>query len=274
MRTTTMTLVMGIACGAACGQDGPTLAAATVAVRTEHAASKGISVPVLTVLKRTELEGGLIVEEMKIGTGYEVRAGGAVVAHYHGSVKADPSKVFDSSFARGEPGAFALSGAFPGWESGIQGMKIGGVRRLTVPAAMAKGAKLPGSEIPADSDLVFVIQVEDVLRVEDVKVGAGDLTAGPRCVAITAYTITDANGKVIEKHRDPYIWFPGEYKPIALGIEGMKVGGKRRIHVPAAFNEANPQFDSARPQNVPVVIEVELLDLKNVPLETPSQDGC
>jgi FKBP-type peptidyl-prolyl cis-trans isomerase len=273
MRTTALALAIacGLVCGAASGQS--VLAVANCA---EPAALKRIPVPAMSVVKRMELEGGLIVEDMKIGEGDVVKAGGAVVAHYHATSRADPATVLDSSFNRGEPAGVALVGVFPGWERGIPGMRVGGVRRLTVPAAMAKGAKLAGSEIPANSDLVFVVQLVDVLRVEDVKVGNGDLTAGPRCVAITAYTITDKDGKVIEKHdaRDPYIWMPDEYRPMALGLEGMKIGGKRRIQVPAALNQANPKFDSTRPEKVQVTIEVELLNVKNVPPAKENDDGC
>jgi FKBP-type peptidyl-prolyl cis-trans isomerase len=273
MKTTALALVIGcgMACRAAWGQD--VLAVA----RAEPAASKSIPVPAMAVLRRTELEGGLIVEDMKLGEGYEVKTGGAVVAHYHGTLKAEPTKVFDSSFTRGEPAAVRLAGAFPGWQSGIPGMRVGGIRRLTVPAAMARGAKLFGAAIPADSDLVFVIELVDALRVEDVKVGEAELTAGPRCVAITAYSITDKDGKVVEKHdaRNPYIWVADEYRAMALGLEGMKVGGKRRVYVPAALNEANPKFESTRPEKVPVTIEVELLNLKNVPpAPAATDDGC
>ncbi len=274
MRTTALALAIacGMGCGAAWAQDGRTLAVA----RADVAAVKSIPVPAMAVVKKTELEGGLIVEDMKLGEGYEVKPGAAVVAHYQCTTKADPTKVLDSSFARGEPGAFALAAALPGWEKGVPEMKVGGIRRLTVPAAMTKDAKPGNPKLPTDSDLVFVVQLVDVLRVEDVKVGEGELTAGPRCVAITAYTITDKDGKVVEKHdaRDPYILMPDEYRAMSLGLEGMRVGGKRKIHVPAALNEANPKFDSTRPVNVPVTIEVELLNVKNVPPAKENDEGC
>jgi FKBP-type peptidyl-prolyl cis-trans isomerase len=272
MRTTALAVV--IACGTVCG-DAWAQAVLAVANCAEPAACK-IPVPAMVALNKTELESGLIVEDLKLGEGDQVKPGGAIVAHYQYALKADPTKVLDSSFARGEPGAFPLAAALPGWQNGVPGMKVGGIRRLTVPAALAKGARIAGSDVPANSDLVFVVQLVDVLRVEDLKVGDGEATAGPRCVAITAYTITDQDGNVIEKRddHDPYIWMPEEYRPMALGLEGMKIGGKRRIHVPAALNQANPEFDSTRPEKVPVTIEVELLNVKNVPPAKENDDGC
>jgi len=245
----------------------------------QAAAPKGIPVPDMPVLTTTKLEGGLIVEDMKVGQGYEIKPGDAVVAHYHGTLRVDPNTVFDSSFSRGEPLGFPLAAVIPGWQKGVPGMKIGGVRRLIVPAAMAYGEGSPSPAIPPNSDLVFVIALVDVLGVEDLKVGAGDMTATSRCVAITAYTITDKDGKVIEKHdaSDPYIWIPNEYAPISLGIQGMKLGGKRRIKVPAAFNQFNADFaresGPARPANVLVTIEVELLKMRNIPIGSKTP-GC
>jgi FKBP-type peptidyl-prolyl cis-trans isomerase len=234
-----------------------------------------IPVPDMPVLKRTVLDGGLIVEDMKLGGGYEAGAGGAVVAHYHGVLKSNPSVVFDSSYNRGEPLGLPLARSIPGWQKGVPGMKVGGIRRLIVPAAMAYGEKSPSAEVPANSDLVFTIELVDVLRVEDVKVGEGEETAASECVAITAYTITDRDGMVVEKHDagNPYIWVPGEYQAMALGLEGMKRGGKRRIMVPAAFNQSSARFAPSRPANEPVTIEVELLNMKNIP-PAAKADGC
>ncbi|MFN9992984.1 MAG: FKBP-type peptidyl-prolyl cis-trans isomerase, partial [Phycisphaerales bacterium] len=101
---------------------------------------QGVPVPDGPALNTLELEGGLIIEDIKIGDGYQVEPGGAVVAHYHGTLKAD-GKVFDSSFQRGEPVAFPLSGVIAGWQKGVPGMKVGGVRRLTIPAALGYGER-------------------------------------------------------------------------------------------------------------------------------------
>ncbi|QOI99535.1 MAG: FKBP-type peptidyl-prolyl cis-trans isomerase [Phycisphaeraceae bacterium] len=222
-------------------------------------------VPNLPVVKKTELEDGLIVEDMKIGEGYEVKPGGAVVAHYHGTLKSTPEKAFDSSFERGEPIAFPLSGVIMGWQKGVPGMKVGGIRRLTIPSKLGYGERGAGADIPPNSDLVFVIELVDALQIEDVKAGEGEAVDGP-CVAVTAYTIKDKDGKEIEKATSdkPYIWIPGEFQPIQFGLEGMKVGGKRRLTVPKEMNMTPPQLMSTRPQEVPITIDVELLVVRNL----------
>ena len=260
----------GMACVAAGGHALPQPVSSLVSAEDP----KGIPVPNMPVVKTTELDGDLITEDMKIGDGYEVKPGGIVVAHYHGTLQADPTVVFDSSFERGESLGFPLAGVIPGWQKGVPGMKVGGIRRLTIPAALAYGERSPSPLVPPNSDLVFVIQLVDVMQIEELQVGEGE-PAKARFVALTAYTITDQNGNVIEKHdaSDPYIWVRGEYQAMALGLEGMKRGGKRKITVPAALNRTDSRFGKARPENVPVTIEVELLNLRNVPpdLDAP---GC
>lgn len=226
---------------------------------------KPIPVPNGEVLKRTELEGGLIAEDLKIGDGFEISPTGSVVALYHGTLK-EGGKVFDSAFERGEPIAFPLSGVIRGWQVGVPGMRVGGVRRLTIPAAMAYGERGAGADIPPNSDLVFVIQLTDAVRFEDIRVGTGE-EATQQTVAVTTHSIKNAEGKEVEKcdTANPYIWFPGECRGIAYGMEGMKVGGKRRIIIPKEFNEPEQGAASSREQNVPITVEVDLVAMRNLP---------
>lgn len=223
-----------------------------------------IPVPTGDVVNRQELEGGLIIEDIKIGEGYEVKPGGAVVAHYHGTLK-NGGKVFDSSFDRGEPVAFPLNGVIQGWQKGVPGMKVGGVRRLTIPAALGYGAQGAGATIPPNSDLVFVIQLVDALQIIDVKVGTGEEAFG-QCVPVTTHVMTDAEGKEIEKRdaSNPYVWIPGEFQPMQFGIEGMKVGGTRKLVVPKEMNITNPQAGVSRPGNVPITMQFDLIALRNL----------
>ncbi len=95
-----------------------------------------------------------------VGTGEEVKAGATVSVHYIGAVAAT-GEVFQSSKDFGTaPITFPLSGVIKGWTDGIPGMKIGGTRRLVIPAAMAYGATPPsGSGIPANADLVFDVEL-------------------------------------------------------------------------------------------------------------------
>jgi len=235
-------------------------------------AAKGMPVPDGPVVKSQELE-GIIIEDITIGDGPEVKPHATLVSYYHGTLKADPSVVFDSAFDRGEPMAFALDDMVQGWQKGVPGMKVGGVRRLTVPAALGYGSQGRGPKIPPNSDLVFIIQTIGMMQVEDVKVGDGEAVQPP-FVAVTAQTVFDADGKELSKHdaAHPYIWIPGEMFMQSLradvmqqAMEGMKVGGKRRVTLPKDLNVGPPAIDVARPVNVPVTFELELIAVRNLP---------
>jgi FKBP-type peptidyl-prolyl cis-trans isomerase len=240
-------------------------AAAPAAQPDAPPAPKGIPVPDGPVVKKTELEGGLIVEDIKIGEGYEIKPKDMVIAHYHGTLK-DGGKKFDSSFERGEPIAFPLDGVIEGWQKGVPGMKVGGIRRLTIPSKMGYGERGAGADIPANADLVFIIEMVDALRVEDVKVGEGEAATG-MCIAVVAQTIKDASGKETQKNdaAKPAIWISSEFQPLSTGLEGMKVGGKRIIHVPKQLTQANPQFGGNWPTEGPITMEFELLSIRNLP---------
>lgn len=93
------------------------------------------------------------------GTGAEVKPGDTVTVDYTGAV-ADTGKIFQSSKDTGQPVSFSLSQVIAGWSQGIPGMKVGGTRRLLIPAALAYGSNPPqGSGIPANADLVFDVTV-------------------------------------------------------------------------------------------------------------------
>ena len=239
----------------------------------EPAAPQGKPVPDLPVIERKELEGGLIIEDMKIGDGYEVKPGDAVVAFYHGTLKSDGTE-FDSAFRRGEPTAFSLDGVVEGWQKGVPGMKVGGIRRLTIPSQMAYGEAGRPPTIPPSSDLVFIIQLEDALHWTDISQGDGEEVTG-QCVAAVAQTIKTPDGKTtVHEETRPYLWLPGEtqFSPrddaIQTAIKGMKVGGKRKIHLPKEMNPAMPVV-SDRPTGVDVEIELELVQVRNLQPRQP-----
>jgi FKBP-type peptidyl-prolyl cis-trans isomerase len=92
------------------------------------------------------------------GTGDTVQPGATITAHYTGALCADGT-IFQSSHDFGEAISFPLSGVIQGWTQGVPGMKVGGTRRLVIPAAMAYGAQSPSPNIPPNSDLVFDIEL-------------------------------------------------------------------------------------------------------------------
>ena len=89
------------------------------------------------------------------GTGATVKSGATITVDYTGAV-ASTGIIFQSSIDSGKAISFSLKGVIPGWTLGIPGMKVGGTRRLLIPANLAYGANPPpGSNIPANADLVF-----------------------------------------------------------------------------------------------------------------------
>ncbi len=100
--------------------------------------------------------------DLKQGDGEEVKAGAQVTAHYTGAVAAT-GIIFQSSKDGGQPIPFSLDGVIKGWTEGVPGMKVGGIRRLVIPADLAYGANPPeGSGIPANAALVFDIELTAV----------------------------------------------------------------------------------------------------------------
>ncbi len=107
---------------------------------------------------RTEPVRELEIIDMEIGTGEEVSAGANITAHYTGALVKN-GIIFQSSFDVGDPVTFGLNQVIQGWTVGVPGMKVGGTRRLIIPAEMAYGASSPAKNIPAHSDLVFDIDL-------------------------------------------------------------------------------------------------------------------
>ena len=118
------------------------------------------------MLEGTKLEGfdpREKVEQLEIidvvpGTGDEVPTGATITAHYTGALVKDGT-IFQSSHDFGRPISFGLGQVIKGWTDGVPGMKVGGVRRLVIPAEQAYGANSPAPNIPANSDLVFDIEL-------------------------------------------------------------------------------------------------------------------
>jgi len=104
----------------------------------------------------------LVIEDLKPGTGAEAKAGSNVAVHYVGTLT-DGSK-FDSSRDRGKPFTFKLGAGqvIKGWDQGVAGMKVGGLRKLTVPSDLGYGARGFPPVIPANATLVFEVELLDV----------------------------------------------------------------------------------------------------------------
>ena len=100
------------------------------------------------------------IDDIVVGDGAEAVAGSRVSVHYVG-VAFSTGEEFDASWNRGQPFSFALGRGqvIPGWDQGVQGMRVGGRRRLTIPSAMGYGARGAGNVIAPHEPLVFVVDL-------------------------------------------------------------------------------------------------------------------
>src|SRR5688572_14273087 len=106
--------------------------------------------------------GGLVKEDLVVGRGASASSGDDVVVHYVGWLT--NGQQFDSSRARRDPLDFALGAGdvIKGWDQGIEGMRTGGKRKLTIPAELAYGDKGCGGVIPPHATLVFEVELLEI----------------------------------------------------------------------------------------------------------------
>ena len=103
----------------------------------------------------------LQVIDSVVGTGAEVKSTDSVTVNYVGALM-NTGVILDASANHGGTATFGLNQVIKGWTLGIPGMKVGGTRRLLIPADLAYGAGSPSSGIPANSDLVFDVTLTKI----------------------------------------------------------------------------------------------------------------
>ncbi len=109
----------------------------------------------------------LIIEDIQLGTGKAAERGALITAHYIGWL--EDGTEFDNSYKKAGPFQTVLSNkkVIQGWVLGLQGMRVGGKRKLWVPAHLAYGERKIGNMIPANSNLQFEIELLEVLTRDD-----------------------------------------------------------------------------------------------------------
>ena len=103
----------------------------------------------------------LEIIDISAGDGQEVQPGDTITAHYTGALCKN-GIIFQSSHDFGEAITFGLDQVIKGWGEGVPGMKVGGMRRLIIPSEKAYGSVRAAANIPANSDLVFDIELTNI----------------------------------------------------------------------------------------------------------------
>jgi FKBP-type peptidyl-prolyl cis-trans isomerase len=105
---------------------------------------------------------GLQYADLVLGKGREAHAGEKATVHYTGTL-VDGTK-FDSSKDRNQPFSFKLGAGhvIKGWDEGVEGMKIGGTRKLVIPPQLGYGARGAGASIPPNATLIFIVELLDL----------------------------------------------------------------------------------------------------------------
>ncbi len=164
--TSTITLTL-VGCGNSGSQQAPQAAAPATPANATAVIPAGATPPAATAAASTQalrvrkLADGLIIKDIKIGNGPEAKDGETAIVHYTGMLI--NGKVFDASKLHGnQPFPFVLGAGqvIPGWDIGVKGMRVGGIRELIIPPALAYGDQSPpGSGIPANSTLKFRVHL-------------------------------------------------------------------------------------------------------------------
>jgi FKBP-type peptidyl-prolyl cis-trans isomerase len=110
-------------------------------------------------------DSGLKYQDLKPGTGEAAKKGDRVRVHYTGWL-AKGGKKFDSSLDRKMPFEFPLGAGrvIKGWDEGVAGMKVGGKRKLMIPAKLAYGSRGAGRDVPPDADLIFEVELLEIVK--------------------------------------------------------------------------------------------------------------
>ena len=118
-------------------------------------------------MSQTTTASGLQYDDLTLGSGAEAVEGDYVSVHDSGWLQnpdGSTGELFDSSVERNEPFEFPLGAGhvIKGWDEGVQGMKVGGKRRLIIPSALGYGSRGAGGVIPPDATLIFDVELLSV----------------------------------------------------------------------------------------------------------------
>jgi len=289
-------------CGSSDDVEGDVVKDATPCV---EAVAKTESEKPPTVTKQSSPPKELGIKDLKVNDkGCEAQTGKYLTADYVGVI-GKTGKEFESTW-EDEPLEFQLGAGqvIPGWEQGLAGMKVGGQRRLDIPADLAYGKEGRPPDIPADTPLRFVVNLRGVhdtpkckpaqvipakgqpsevempergpeqLEMKDLEAGKGKAAASGNYVEANVLVIACSSGQEVAS-----TWQTGQEKAkvvlgsgqtlaaIEQGLTGMKVGGLRQLNVPARL-AVSGQGQGLAGENEPVVMVVEVTKRSEKPPPT------
>ena len=232
----------------------------------------------------------LVSTDLTAGTGTGAANGDTMVVHYIGVRSANCAE-FDNSYDRGAPLSVTLGKGrvITGWDQGLVGMKVGGRRQLDIPAALAYGDSPPGTDVIQKGDaLTFVVDAvaiipkPDTAKVPNISVpptpnqtdqtstdlivGNGASIAPGQSIAVYLLAFSAVDGKQLDSSwasGTPLTFVPGDGNlppGIEKAVEGMKVGGRRQVHIPfaQAFGEAG-KADLGLPASTDLIMVLDLV---------------
>lgn len=228
----------------------------------------------------------LVKEDIVVGTGAESKANSLVVVDYVGNSWSTGVE-FDSSWDRGQPFDLTLGtgSVIKGWDEGLVGMKVGGRRKLTIPADLAYGEQSPSEDIKPNETLVFVVDLrysgekpkvdlagvadDGKLQSTDLTVGTGDLVTATSTVRAQMVAFLLSSGKEFystwesQAGAETLVLGGGSLiKGVDEGLVGMKVGGRRMLVVPASMGYGDKGAgDGAIPPNAALVYVVDVIGI-------------
>ena len=222
----------------------------------------------------------LKTEDLEPGKGAGAKNGDMLTMLYQG--KLTNGTVFDGNMDdAGKPIAgkppfslkLGMGMVIPGWDKGLVGIKVGGVRKLSIPSELGYGVQGSGQTIPPNADLVFTVKCLDIVKegeeliidTTDIRPGFGpSVKAGDKITV--HYVGTLLNGTKFDSSRDrketlPFTVGAGQVVPgFDKGVIGMKKGGLRKLRIPpqAAYGAAP---NGAIPANSVLIFEVEIVTI-------------
>jgi peptidylprolyl isomerase len=228
--------------------------------------------------KATELKSGLRILDIREGRGEGASKGDTIEFNYVGTFKLD-GKEFERS---SKPFTFKLGDGqvINGWDEGLVGMKMGGKRKLWIPSALAYGPN-GTPKVPGNTDVIFEVDLLQInpeamkplppltaLETLDLVEGTGPVATAGKTVTVHYTGTLRSNGRKFDSSLDrgePFTFTLGQGSVIKgwdEGVAGMKVGGKRKLSIPARLGYGARGAGTDIPPNADLVFEVELLDVK------------